>query len=75
MPGNHDVGDHPERAPRQPVTTERLDRFRRHFGRDRWMLDRDGWRILGLNSQGRRRLAVFIHKPLFAVDPAESWRT
>ena len=51
VPGNHDAGDHPERAPRQPVTGERLDRFRRHFGRDRWVEDRDGWRLLGLNSQ------------------------
>jgi alkaline phosphatase D len=51
VPGNHDVGDHPERAPRQPVDDARLDRFRRHLGRDRWMLDRDGWRLLGLNSQ------------------------
>ncbi|MGI4951242.1 MAG: metallophosphoesterase family protein [Janthinobacterium lividum] len=94
VPGNHDVGDHPERAPQQPVTTERLDRFRRHFGRDRWVRDHANWRILGLNSQvmgahpeeheqaamiaaaldtlGGRRLAVFIHKPFFAHDPAET---
>ena len=51
VPGNHDVGDHPERAPRQPVDDARLERFRRHLGRDRWVLDRDGWRLLGLNSQ------------------------
>jgi len=51
VPGNHDVGDHPERAPRQPVDTARLDRFRRHFGRDRWVLDRANWRLLGLDSQ------------------------
>lgn len=51
VPGNHDVGDHPVIAPRQPVDTGRLDRFRRHFGRDRWVIDREGWRILGLNSQ------------------------
>ena len=94
VPGNHDVGDHPTCAPRQPVTTERLERFRRHFGRDWWTRDRDGWRLLGLDSQimgvhpdqdtqaafitdaletlGGRRLAVFIHKPFFVVDPDES---
>ena len=51
VPGNHDVGDHPERAPRQHVDDARLDRFRRHMGADRWVLDRGGWRLLGLNSQ------------------------
>ncbi len=51
VPGNHDVGDHRERAPKQPVDTERLNRFRRHIGRDRWVIDHDGWRLLGLNSQ------------------------
>lgn len=94
VPGNHDVGDHPELAPGQPVSTARLDRFRRHMGPDRWVLDRGNWRLLGLNSQvmgahaeeqaqagmildaletlGDRRLAVFIHKPLFAADPDET---
>ena len=94
IPGNHDVGDHPERAPRQPVDDARLDRFRRHNGRDRWVVDHENWRLLGLNSQimgahpeqaaqaqlisgaladlGDRRLAVFIHKPFFAADPAET---
>ena len=51
VPGNHDVGDHPDRAPRQPVTDDRLDRFRRHMGPNRWVLDRGSWRILGLDSQ------------------------
>lgn len=51
VPGNHDVGDHPEIMPRQPVSTERLERFRRHMGADRWAVDREGWRLLGLNSQ------------------------
>ncbi|GAC1342974.1 MAG: metallophosphoesterase [Acetobacteraceae bacterium] len=94
VPGNHDVGDHPERAPLQPVSDMRLDRFRRTMGRDRWVIDRENWRLLGLNSQvmgahpdeadqaamieaaladlGERRLAVFIHKPFFAADPAET---
>lgn len=51
VPGNHDVGDHPDRAPTQPVDDARLDRFRRHMGPDRWVVDHDGWRLLGLNSQ------------------------
>ena len=94
VPGNHDVGDHPERAPLQPVNDARLNRFRGRVGRDRWVQDREGWRLLGLNSQvmgahreaeeqaamiagalqtlGDRRLAVFIHKPFFTADPAET---
>ena len=51
IPGNHDVGDHPERAPRQPIDDARLDRFHRHMGRDCWAVDHGGWRLLGLNSQ------------------------
>ena len=51
VPGNHDAGDHPGLAPQQPVDDARLDRFRRHLARDRWVQDRDGWRLLGLNSQ------------------------
>lgn len=95
LPGNHDVGDHPERAPRQPFNTERLERFRRHFGPDRWVIDRPGWRLLGLNTQccgtghleeeaqaaliddalsglGERRLAVFLHKPIFTATPEDA---
>jgi alkaline phosphatase D len=94
VPGNHDVGDHPDRAPRQPFDDERLNRFRRHFGADRWVVDRDGWRLLGLDSQvcgtghqeeaaqagfiaealaglGDRRLAVFLHKPVFVTTPED----
>ncbi|WP_187829914.1 metallophosphoesterase family protein [Siccirubricoccus phaeus] len=51
VPGNHDVGDHPDRAPRQPVNAERLARFRHYMGEDVWAMDREGWRLLGLNSQ------------------------
>ena len=51
IPGNHDVGDHPERAPHQPVSDDRLLRFRRTMGPDRWMVDHGNWRILGLDSQ------------------------
>ncbi len=94
VPGNHDVGDHPERALHQPVDDVRLNRFCGRVGPDRWVQDREGWRLLGLNSQvmgahreadvqaamiadalhtlGDRRLAVFIHKPFFTSDPAET---
>lgn len=51
IPGNHDVGDHPDRAPKQPVNDERLDRFRRFMGPDRWVVDHDNWRLIGLDSQ------------------------
>ena len=49
VPGNHDVGDLP--GTRQPVDAERLDRWRRIVGPDRWVHDQPGWRLIGLNSQ------------------------
>ncbi len=100
VPGNHDVGDHPALTTTQPVDDARLDRFRSHLGQDRWVVDRDGWRLMGLNSQimgahageeaaqagmitealaslGGRRLAVFLHKPVFVGsiegDPFDYW--
>jgi 3',5'-cyclic AMP phosphodiesterase CpdA len=48
VPGNHDVGA--ARHARQPVTVDRLSRWRRHFGADRWLHDVEGWRLLGFNS-------------------------
>lgn len=48
LPGNHDVGQ--VGHPRQPVTPERLARWRRHFGPDRWTRDLPGWRLVGLDS-------------------------
>jgi 3',5'-cyclic AMP phosphodiesterase CpdA len=48
VPGNHDVGE--VGNPYQPVNEERLARFRRHFGDDRWLRDIEGWRLIGLNS-------------------------
>ncbi len=50
LPGNHDVGDHLDVARRQPVTPERLARYRRIFGPDHWSIDIPGWRLLGLNA-------------------------
>ncbi len=51
IPGNHDVGDHPGAAPKQPVNDLRLARFTAAMGPARWVEDREGWRLLGLNSQ------------------------
>ena len=48
VPGNHDVGD-PAHG-RQPVDAQRIARWRRHFGPDRWSVDIDGWRLIGLNA-------------------------
>jgi 3',5'-cyclic-AMP phosphodiesterase len=50
LPGNHDVGDHLDVARRQPVTEERLGRYRRIIGPDFWTIDVPGWRLLGLNA-------------------------
>src|SRR5260370_35364856 len=48
VPGNHDVGD--PGHPRQPVTDERLARWRTHFGLDRWFEDVEGVRLVGLDA-------------------------
>lgn len=50
LPGNHDVGDHLDVARKQPVTAERLSRYRRIIGPDYWTLDAPGWRFVGLNA-------------------------
>ncbi|WFS00209.1 metallophosphoesterase family protein [Rhizobium tumorigenes] len=49
LPGNHDVGHLPGSP--QPVNAERLARWRRLVGPDRWVEDRGNWRLIGLNSQ------------------------
>jgi 3',5'-cyclic AMP phosphodiesterase CpdA len=48
VPGNHDVGD-PDHD-HQPVNEERLERWRAHFGPDRWVEDVENWRLIGLNA-------------------------
>jgi 3',5'-cyclic AMP phosphodiesterase CpdA len=92
VPGNHDVGD--VGHPRQPVTDERLARWRVYFGADRWFEDVEGFRLIGLdamllgsghreeatqadwlgavmgNAEGRR-IAWFLHRPLFVDTPDE----
>ena len=90
LPGNHDIGSHPHTMPHQPVDPARLDRFRDHLGMGRGLVDFEGWRIIGLNSEvmgtgleeeaaqlrfldraldsvGERRIALFLHKPVFVT--------
>lgn len=51
LPGNHDVGSHARTMPNQPIDTARLDRFRHHLGAGRGVVDLDGWRVIGLNTE------------------------
>lgn len=50
VPGNHDVGDLAAIRPDQPVDDARLERWTACIGPDHWTLDRDGWRLIGLNA-------------------------
>lgn len=90
VPGNHDVGE--PKHPHQPVNRERLQRWRRYFGPDRWFKDVENWRLIGLDAMlfgsgevdeaeqiawldevmgeaGGRRIAWFMHRPLFIDGP------
>jgi 3',5'-cyclic AMP phosphodiesterase CpdA len=93
VPGNHDVGDAGHVS--QPVSEERLERWRVHFGLDRWVEDVEDWRLIGFDAMllgsggheetlqtrwleavmhdaGGRRIAWFLHRPLFLGRPDES---
>jgi 3',5'-cyclic AMP phosphodiesterase CpdA len=48
VPGNHDVGDAGHNH--QPVSDERLRRWRTYFGPDRWVEDIEDWRLIGLDA-------------------------
>lgn len=50
VPGNHDVGEHPDIPDRVWVDEASLARYRRQAGADFWMMDIPGWRLAGLNS-------------------------
>lgn len=50
VPGNHDVGDSAAIRPDQTVDDERLAAWHAALGPDRWTLDREGWRLIGLNA-------------------------
>ncbi|MGJ4946616.1 metallophosphoesterase family protein [Bradyrhizobium sp. HKCCYLS1011] len=52
LPGNHDVGDEPPgQDPDQIIDDNRLARWDRCFGGDRWALDVGGWRLVGVDAQ------------------------
>ena len=52
IPGNHDLGDNPWRPDlAEPITEERLARYRRHFGDDFWRIDACEWVLIGVNAQ------------------------
>jgi predicted phosphodiesterase len=52
LPGNHDIGDEPPgQDPEQLVTPERLARWKRFLGTDRWTIEADNWRLIGVNAQ------------------------
>ncbi len=48
LPGNHDVGETGHRH--QPVTKERLARWRARFGADWWVEEIAAWRLIGLDA-------------------------
>jgi 3',5'-cyclic AMP phosphodiesterase CpdA len=51
IPGNHDVGEEPGALHvDQPISDDRLARYRRVFGEDRWARDLGAWRLIGLNG-------------------------
>jgi len=84
LPGNHDVGffEH-DRLP------ARLDAFRATWGDDHFVVDADGWRLVGVDVytvgdeeadagvaralDTDRPIAVFIHQPL-AAEPQDGWQ-
>jgi 3',5'-cyclic AMP phosphodiesterase CpdA len=52
LPGNHDVGDEPPgQDPNQIIDADRLARWDKSFGGDRWTLDAGDWRLIGINAQ------------------------
>lgn len=50
VPGNHDVGEHPDIPGRVWVEEASLDRYRRQAGADFWSLELPGWRLIALDS-------------------------
>ena len=51
VPGNHDVGNNrPDLRGETVVEAERVARYRRHFGPDRWRHDLGDWSFVGING-------------------------
>ena len=65
VPGNHDIGDSEPDPFRGLASEERLERFRRHFGSDRWSVAIGGWQLIGLNS--------LLFDNHLATEEAEQW--
>lgn len=52
LPGNHDIGDNVLFGKmEQRVDAERIARFVRHYGEDRWSFGAAGWGFVGINAQ------------------------
>jgi hypothetical protein len=95
IPGNHDIGDKPNRAmPAKKVREDWIELFEKSFGPSYYFYDRDDCRFVFINdpvmnsgypiearqrswledtlgSAGGRRLFLFMHYPLFLLDPQE----
>src|SRR5690606_13967351 len=86
LPGNHDVGEFgPTPWDGELISAERCRRFAAEWPRSGWVLDGDGWRLIGLDllrpdpreaigelhaQLGTElRAAVFMHKPLWLQGP------
>ena len=83
IPGNHDVGDVTQHADR----ARRVDAFRATWGGDRFCVDIDGWRLVGIDVyllgdddhdtwltrslSGRRPTVVFAHQPISHPRPGD----
>jgi alkaline phosphatase D len=84
IPGNHDVGFYGEEA----ELPRRLQAFTASWGGDRFVLDLDGWRVVGANAyllgtadhdgwlaasvDVDGPVAVFVHQPV-GGDPVDGW--
>lgn len=49
IPGNHDIGDLGETS--QPVNATRRERYATVFGQGSWVIDVNGWRLVGIDVQ------------------------
>jgi len=51
IPGNHDIGESPLAIRlQQPINSERMDRWQRHYGPSRWCRDLGEWRLIGIDT-------------------------
>jgi predicted phosphodiesterase len=51
IPGNHDIGESPVAVRLgQPISAERMARWKRHYGAARWCRDVGAWRLVGIDT-------------------------